>query len=303
VVFAATALVAALAIGVRATYPRLLEARERRRLAIGPDGMVPGAGTIDLPRRGAPAVLVLHGAGDTTQVVADLAADLHRRGFSVRAPLLSGHGRTLEAFARTSAARWHRDAEREFNSLRAVHDWVGVVGLSMGGALALKLASERDDLPALVLLAPYIDMPVALRMLASASAIWGWTLPYFPSLGSRSIHDPVAAAHTRARGLFTPAALRALHDVVRDARSALPLVTAPTLVIQSREDNRISPESAEAAFSRLGSSEKKLAWIGGAGHVITVDFGHERVFELTAAWLETHRHGSRRSGRAALPLT
>jgi len=282
----ALALLAAIVAG-RAAYPRLLERRQERRRAVGPDGLVKGAGPIDLPRGGAPGVLLLHGGGDTPQALEELARHLHKHGFAVRAPLLSAHGRHLSALAASSARQWHEDVRREFEAMRAKHDRVAVVGLSMGGSLAVKLAAERD-IDALVLLAPYLAMPPFARAMAITSHAWGWLLPYFSSLGTRSIRDPAAAARALGHGILTPAALRALYDVMNDAVRALPRVTAPALVIQSREDNRIQPESAEREFSRLGSAEKKFIWTDGAAHVITVDFGHQRVFEMTTDWLSSH---------------
>lgn len=280
-------------VAARAAYPRLLERRQNERLSVGVDGIVRGAESIDLPRPDGPGTLLLHGGGDTPQVLAGLAHYLHQRGFSVRVPLLSGHGRALSALSQASASQWHDDVRREFADMRATHDWVGVVGLSMGGALAIKVAAERDDIAALVLLAPYIAMPPAIRKMAAASQLWGWLLPYFSSRGANSIRDPEAAARGRGHGILTPAVLRGLYDVVNDAMAALPHVRQPTLVVQSRGDNRIPVESAERAFALLGSTEKKLLWIEGAAHVITVDFGHHRVFELTADWLEQHRPATR----------
>lgn len=292
--WAVLSLLAALAIGARAVYPRVIERRAARRRTLGPDGIIVGACEIERHRAGAPGVLLLHGGGDTPQVLAELAEHLHDRGFSVRAPLLTAHGRALSALRNASAADWHDDVRREFENMRARHDWVAIVALSMGGALAVKLASERRDIPAMVLLAPYVAMPAALRRLAATSAMWGVFLPYFTSLGARSIHDPSAAERTLGHGVFTPAALRALYGVVTEGERALPRVSTPTLVIQSKQDNRIAVASAESAFERLGSAEKRFVWVEGAGHVITVDYGRERVFELTCEWLQAHRSASRR---------
>jgi carboxylesterase len=203
--------------------------------------------------------------------------------------LLASHGRRLVELTHASADGWYDDAMRSLAEMRATHDWVGVVGLSMGGALAIRMAAENRDIPALVLLAPYVAMPPFARRAANTSRMWGWLLPYFSSFGSRSIRDAAAATRGLGHGVLTPATLRALHDVVRAATRALPHVSAPTLVVQSREDNRISAASATEAFERLGAAEKELVWITGAGHVITVDYGRERVFELAAGWLETHR--------------
>lgn len=286
---AALSVLAALAVGARAAYPRMLERRARRRLELGADGIVYGAAPIDLSRDDAPGVLLLHGGGDTPQVLAELAGHLHSEGFAVRVPLLSGHGRDLSALTKTTSAEWYSDATREYDRMRVKHRWVAVAGLSMGGALAVRLASERSDLPALVLLAPYLAMPTALRGMAATSPIWGWLLPYFSSLGGRSIHDPAAAERGRGHGILTPNFLRALYETAVHASRALREVRAPTLVIQSREDNRISVASATEAFERLGSTQKQLIWIEGAGHVITVDYGRQRVFELTTDWLKAQQ--------------
>lgn len=290
----ALALLATLAAG-RAAYPRLMELRQRSRRRIGADGVIAGAAEVTRPRANAPAVLLLHGGGDTPQVLGALADYLYESGFSVRAPLLEVHGRDLRALRNATAAEWHAQVAGELSALRRDHTWIGVVGLSMGGALAVKAASEpHNDIDALVLLAPYIAMPDMVRRLADTSAWWGWLLPYFPSLGARSIRDQDAARKALGHGLLTPGMLRALRDVVDSAWAALPNVSVPTLVVQSREDNRIAAESAESGFARLGAREKKFVWTNGAGHVITVDFGFQRVFEMTRDWLEAHRSDATR---------
>src|SRR5437773_7677925 len=85
-------------------YHRDVE-QSRRSLARGPDGIILGAASIDLPRPDAPAVLLLHGAGDTPQTLRGLAHHLHGRGYHVCAPLLPGHGRAIEEFSHVSAVQ------------------------------------------------------------------------------------------------------------------------------------------------------------------------------------------------------
>lgn len=283
--------VLALAVGIAAarfSYPWWLERRARRLRPLGPDGIIVGAGPLTLDRSDAPAVLLLHGSGDTPQVLAQLAAHLHENGYAVRVPLLLAHGRSIRAFTRASSTAWHEQVEREYVDLLASHPAVYVVGLSMGGALAVVLATRHPEMPALVLLAPYLDMSARLRRLARLNRYWGWLLPYVPSLGKRSIHDRAAAARGLGHQLMTPASLRGLYDVMLTASAALPEVRVPTLVMQSREDNRIPAARAARAFDRLGSAGKEMVWVEGAGHVITVDYGHERVFDRVLDWLRAH---------------
>ena len=70
---------------------------------VGADGVVDGAASIALDAPGPRAVLLLHGFGDTPQSMLHLALALHAGGWTVRAPLLPGHGRTLADFGQTDA--------------------------------------------------------------------------------------------------------------------------------------------------------------------------------------------------------
>src|SRR5438067_10522655 len=94
----------------------------RRRL--GPGGIVIGGEGFVLERRGGPAVLLLHGAGDTPQTLRYLAEHLYAKGFQVAAPLLPGHGRSVREFARTNADAITGAARAGYAELRTTHDWV-----------------------------------------------------------------------------------------------------------------------------------------------------------------------------------
>ena len=283
-------------------------------LPCGPDGIIEGAQPIDRRGPGRRAVLVLHGFGDTPQTVGYLADHLHGLGFTVRAPLLAGHGRTLREFGQSTAQQWLDAAARELIALQAEYEAVGLVGVSMGGALAVILAAQaaKDDRAqleprmgssrqhepgngdagrrtrppdALVLIAPYLSMRTSARRLAA----WHWTLSpfvrYLPSREEASIRDAEERRNNRGFGTVTPRVLAELQRLVSRARRSLGGVTAPTLVIQSRSDNRIDAHAATGAFDRLGARDKRFEWTDGGGHVITVDVGRERVFALTGEWL------------------
>lgn len=247
-----------------------------------------GAQSIDLQEEGSPGVLLLHGFGDTPQTLALLARRLHKSGYSLYAPLLPGHGRDMASFEESRAGDWIDAARNAFVEMRSRHDSVSVVGLSMGGALSVLIAAELDDIPALVLIAPYVGMPRLLRAAAATHLLWGRFVGEINGRSPRSIRDPIEREKNLAYGAITGRALHELARVVRLARKALPEVKAPTLIIQSREDPRIAPDVAEFALEALGSQEKKLIWTEDAGHIITVDFGRERVFSEAETWLLTH---------------
>lgn len=259
------------------------------RQGADPAAIRTGAETIDLQEEGSHGVLLLHGFGDTPQTLALLARRLRKSGYSVLAPLLPGHGRSMESFGKSRANDWIAASRSAYIDMRARHASVSVVGLSMGGALAVVLAGERHEIPALVLIAPYLGMSRRLRIAAATHWLWGRMVRQVRARHPLSIRDPIEREKNLAYGAVTGRELHELSRVVHRARKSLADVRAPTLMIQSRDDPRCSPAVAEFALKTLGSEEKKLVWTEGAGHIITVDYGRERVFGEVERWLDAHR--------------
>jgi carboxylesterase len=258
------------------------------RLAVGADGIIDGAGPISRDASGNRAVLLLHGFGDTPQTLHYVADALHAAGYTVRAPLLPGHGRTLAEFGSTRAKQWISAARDAYTELSATFGPTPVVGLSMGGALGIILAAETPTMPALALVAPYVSIPRRARLVARFHPLWELVTPYFRSGGERSILDPAERVKARGYGVLTPRLLFELSRVVRRVQVSLPRVQVPTLVIHGLNDERIPPDAAAREYARLGAKEKRLVWADQGGHVLTVDYGRERVIELIIDWLEGH---------------
>jgi carboxylesterase len=194
----------------------------------------------------------------------------------------------MRAFTNSRATDWIQATREAFTEMRARHHSLSVVGLSMGGALAV-IAAPSTDVESIVLIAPYLGMPGLLRAAAIVHRLWGRLAGPVNARNPKSIRDPIEREKNLAYGAVTGSALNQLRNVVRQARRALPSVTAPTLIIQSKEDPRIAPEVAEWAMNNIGAADKKLVWTTGAGHIITVDYGRERVFNEVERWLTDHR--------------
>jgi carboxylesterase len=251
-----------------------------------PHGIIIGAEPIHVRGTRPGAILLLHGYNDTPPSVSSLAEALHEAGWTVRAPALPGHARTLQEFAQSGAADWIAAVRDELRQMLETHEAVAVAGMSMGGALAFLLAAEQPAVRAVVGVAPYIQRPRRLQHLLVLAQVAALGAKYVSGGGSRSVHDPVARERMIAYRHSTPRLLRELAAVNSAAQDALPRVRQPVLVVQSTEDNRIRAEAAAAAFDRIAAQDKTLLWVSGSGHVLTVNYGHALIEQEIVRWLE-----------------
>ena len=90
-------------------------------------------------------VLLSHGLTGNPVSINPWGRYLAEQGYAVEVPLLPGHGTTWEDANTTSWDQWYATITRTFDKLRGEVDTVVVGGLSMGGAIALRLAADRGD--------------------------------------------------------------------------------------------------------------------------------------------------------------
>ena len=90
-------------------------------------------------------VLLIHGFTGSTRELDPLARYLHQQGLTVHAPLLKGHGTTPEEMSRTTWVDWWASALKGYRLLKEKGcRQLVVIGFSMGGLLALKLAQYQQ---------------------------------------------------------------------------------------------------------------------------------------------------------------
>lgn len=252
-------------------------------------GVIAGAEPFTLKGDADRAIVLFHGYNDSPQAVRSPAAAFHAAGWTVYAPLFPGHGRSLRAFAASGAEMWikaGRDAVREALTR---HRSVSVGGLSMGGAIAAITAAEQPTVRAAALFAPFFVHSRRLGWMAASWPLLTLGARYLTGgNAAKSVRDPEARARIIAYGCSTPRLLREVQRVTEVAWQALPRVRQPVWIAQSSDDYRIPPTEAQAAFDRLGASDKHLHWTNGNGHVITMDFGHEQLSAEAVRWMAHH---------------
>ena len=244
-------------------------------------------------RRG---VLCLHGITGTPWEVRPLAEAFGRMGCSVEAPLLAGHGRTLADLARTSWQDWLASAEAALTRLeaRAAGGPVAIVGFSMGGLLALRLArlfAERVSALA-VMSAPLRLRPlqvVGIRAVGRLPIEYAkFPLAAMPKLFGSDVSDPALRAENPGLRAFPIAALGNLLDLMDTVRADLPAVRQPVLVVHGRHDHTVPMDDSLELTGSVGSDVIERLWLERSFHIVAQDVERATVIEAVTRFIGKH---------------
>lgn len=230
-------------------------------------------------------MLLIHGFTGSPPEMRLVGEYLHQRGLTVYAPLLPGHGTTVEDMNRCRWTDWTGHVEKALADLRARCETVFVGGLSMGSVLTLYLAAHHPELPGAVAYSPAILVADRLIYLTPV-------LKYFisrrPKSPDKDLTDPEADLRLWSYEENPVPAAHELLKLLLRVRRLLPRITCPLLVIYSTLDQVIHPRSGPYTYERAGSRDKELVTLHNSGHCITVDSEWEFVAEKTYQFIQSH---------------
>lgn len=248
-----------------------------RRVACGPRGGArPGARESDMAQvmpgheawsggDGDVGVLVLHGYTSSPYGMRGLAEHIAGAGYRVELPRLPGHGTHWRDVAKTRWRDWAREAIGALETLRSRTSQQVVVGLSMGGTLALHLAETRDDLSGAILINPIVSTsaPIA-RFLPVLKLV----LPSVGGLGNDIAKEGGDEQPYDRNPLRAQASVLELGGRVRDR---LADVTCPLLVFTSRQDHVVEPINGQQILEGVSSTDTEQVWLERSYHVAQLD--------------------------------
>lgn len=229
--------------------------------------------------------LLIHGFTATPKEMRLLGEDLAAGGYTVLAPRLFGHATHPDDLARARGRDWLASAADGFALLDRSARRIFLIGMSLGGALAV-LLSRRVECAGMVLLSTPYALPSDRRLrllrpiLRPLSLIWR----HAPK-GPPQWFDPEAG---RAHLTYPVRPLRAvaeLDGVLRAMRRELRFVQAPALLVHSRDDRFVPPDHMMSIHAALGSPWKETRWIEGSSHGVTQDARRDEVFAAVRDFL------------------
>ena len=272
-----------------AFYARRVLAR-----ANAPDARRAATEPFSLNPSGSPALLLVHGFADGPSVFAKIAPLLADSGFAVRAMHLPGSGIPPAQMAGTTLSAWRTAIDREIAGLRENEPDrpVWLVGHSLGGALAFDAALRPENRVAgLVLLAPLVDVSRA-RSPVLAPRRWFQILDrlllFSDVVESRlpaDLHDPDARAAYRTDKFIHRDVYRALFDAMDAIRPRAAEWRGPLFMAIAPADQIVDSAATRFFFAASNAAPARLAEIHAAGHVLPLDYGHDKLAAKIARFI------------------
>jgi len=216
-----------------------------------------------------------------------LGRELARTGMTVIGPTLPGHNATPEALAQVSWRDWYEAVDEAVATLQRECDQVALVGQSLGGLLALKMAQDQGA--ALTAIAS-LAAPLWLTPMGRAAArITGWfpRIWRLPKTGI-DISDKTMAKRIPSYSTIPMAPLRSLVELANDVRTHLHEIESPILILHSKNDH-----TAPYACSKVIAAEVRSEYIRHRSfershHLLSLDCERTIVAAEVTAFLEHH---------------
>jgi carboxylesterase len=245
-----------------------------------------------------PAVLCLHGFTGTPFEVQPLDDRLMAAGFLTSTPLLAGHGGDAGTMEATRWPDWLDSADAAFCELAArTAGPISVLGFSMGGLLALKLALRYPErVSALAIL----SAPLRLRPSQVRGIRWLGYVPSplrvgplraIPKLRGSDVSDVAVRNANPCLPVMPLQSLESLLLLMADVRGQLRHIRAPTLVMHARLDHTVPIADGFELAGGLGSGVVERRWLDRSFHLIGVDVEREIVADAVTHFLGRHMRG------------
>lgn len=227
--------------------------------------------------------LLIHGHTGSVVETRPMGEYLARKGFSVRCPLLPGHGTAPQDLTRIRWQAWAGEVESALRELQSRCDVVFVGGLSLGSLLALWLGAGHPEIAGLIPMSPAIKVTNRMFPLTLGLRYFFKFSPFAPP--EDNLGDPEAIHRSWHYDELPMWSASEVYLLQRRVRSMLPKIRQPILIFQGRRDPQLDPQAAQIVNDGVSSTDKAVIWLQNSGHNLLVDGQRESVWQQSYEWM------------------
>ncbi|WP_046175762.1 alpha/beta hydrolase [Domibacillus indicus] len=222
-------------------------------------------------------IVLSHGFIGTPQSVRDVAESLNKKGFSVMAPRLKGHGTHQADMEKCMYNDWYKSYSNAYRFLKKRGKRIFLMGQSMGGTLTLKFAAAHRNIEGVITINAALTLP-SLEYLQHDPA------PRFIPEGAPDIKKENVYEITYEEAPV--ASIRELQKLMKEVPGALARIHVPALCIKSAVDHVVPPENTSFIYQSISSNDKQIVTLPNSYHVATMDHDAGQIVEAAAGFIE-----------------
>lgn len=229
--------------------------------------VMPGAEPFEVgPADAHVGCVLVHGFTGSPSEMRPIGDRLAAAGVRCYAPLLPGHGTSLDDMEASTAEDWLRGARSAVEKARAAHQQLFVVGFSMGGLLAVNL-SLTVPVEGLAV----VCMPLSIHdPKAKLMPLLGLFRRYEPPKPPRPSASAAGAPPVRPGVAYEQKpvlSIKRLMGLMKHTVKALPGVEAPLLAVYGALDKTAPVTDGQQVLAAVASASKRLEVLPQSKHM------------------------------------
>lgn len=212
---------------------------------------------------GEQAVLLLHSFTSNTIDMKKLGKYLQQHNYTCYAPLYKGHGLPAEELLTFGPTDWWEDVRQGYQLLKDEgYEKVAVIGLSLGGVFALKVAQELE-------VNGVVTMSVPIHREASflQKRAFHYAKEYKRLEGKNE--DQINMEMARLKNLPSNSLVE-FQQLIDGTMDKLAFITTPIRIMYGVLDDPLYKESAEAIFQNVATQHKIIKGYPNSKHLMTL---------------------------------
>lgn len=258
---------------------------------------------------------LIHGLTGTAKEMGSIAQRLNKQGFSVAAPLMANHNKSISCLKRTSWQEHYNSIRKEFLKYADEYENIFVAGLSFGALIGIMLAHEfPKKVKALNCFSPTlffdgwgksnkpksrIFLPLVYR---TPLKYWFYYKEEYPyGIKNERLRKKIDSFYKNAKlfdyskvhlygyPVIPVACMYQNYLLSKKVISILKDIKTPIQLMQAREDDVTSPKNSYCIYEHVSSQDKEIFFLEDSYHIITADQERDKVAEQTAAFFEKHK--------------
>ena len=206
-------------------------------------------------------IYLIHGFSSTTYEMKKLGEFLATKGYHIVINNLPGHGTTIEDCNKTTFNQWLDFSKQEFAKLCSKSDTTYIIGCSMGGAIALYLASIFPT-NGVIVGGTYLKLSFYNKYINPI-------LCYFIKIREKKLTYPKAIRDSISWYGYDAYPLIAYNELKKlciFVRNNLHQLTKPSLIIHSKSDRMSSRDNVDIIINNIQSETKEVFEVNHAHH-------------------------------------